>query len=230
MTSLSCLLVGMLGSASLLADGPVDLFPELQAYVSARESEFGEISQDRKAELEKLGLYLQNRLRKDEPARITFIGTHNARTSHMAQIFGAVAAKHYGLDQVHAYSGGTEASKLNPRAAAAIERAGFRVLKTTDDDNPVYHIRYAENAPPLTAFSKVYNHAPNPPSYFGAVMTCTAADKSCPYVSGAEVRVSLPYDDPKAADDTPQEKQRYDETCRQISREVLYLFSLLRAR
>ncbi|MCK4776283.1 MAG: protein-tyrosine-phosphatase, partial [Candidatus Krumholzibacteria bacterium] len=60
---------------------------------------------------------------------------------------------------------------------------------------------------------------------FCAVMTCSQADKNCPVVVGASMRVAIPYDDPKAFDGTDQEAANYDERCRQISREMLYLFS-----
>jgi hypothetical protein len=34
-------------------------------------------------------------------------------------------------------------------------------------------------------------------------MVCSEADKSCPSVDGAELRVGMPYDDPKYFDGTP---------------------------
>jgi hypothetical protein len=56
-------------------------------------------------------------------------------------------------------------------------------------------------------------------------MTCSDADAACPIVFGAAERISIPYDDPKAADGTPDEAAVYDERCRQIAREMLYVFS-----
>jgi arsenate reductase len=55
-------------------------------------------------------------------------------------------------------------------------------------------------------------------------MTCTHADQNCPFIPGA-VRIALPYEDPKAFDDTDQEGAKYAERCRQIARELLYAFS-----
>lgn len=45
----------------------------------------------------------------------------------------------------------------------------------------------------------------------------------------ADLRVGIPYDDPKAADGTPEESARYDERCKQIATEMLYLFSRVEA-
>ena len=59
-------------------------------------------------------------------------------------------------------------------------------------------------------------------------MTCPEADKSCPVVSGAALRVAIHFEDPKVADGTPQEASKYDERCAQIAREMFYLFSQVR--
>ena len=75
-----------------------------------------------------------------------------------------------------------------------------------------------------SAYSKVYREAPNPKDDFCAVMTCSQADKNCPYISGCSLRVSVPFEDPKDADGTPEEEATYDERCQQICREMLYLF------
>ena len=80
---------------------------------------------------------------------------------------------------------------------------------------------------PLTCFSKVYNQAPNPKEGFCAVMTCSESDKNCPTVEGSAFRVAIPYLDPKEFDNTDKEAQAYDERCRQIAREELYVFSLV---
>jgi hypothetical protein len=60
-------------------------------------------------------------------------------------------------------------------------------------------------------------------------MTCSQADQNCPVVSGATVRVAIPYDDPKEFDGTPQETAKYAERVHQIGREILYAFSLIKA-
>ena len=54
-------------------------------------------------------------------------------------------------------------------------------------------------------------------------MTCSQADDACPLVSGCDLRVAIRYDDPKAADDTPEEAARYTERSRQICREMMFL-------
>jgi hypothetical protein len=49
-------------------------------------------------------------------------------------------------------------------------------------------------------------------------------------VEGANKRVSLPYDDPKFYDNTPSESRMYDERCKQIALEMLYLFDYFKKK
>jgi protein-tyrosine-phosphatase len=142
----------------------------------------------------------------------------------MAQLWAAVAARTYGI-RATTYSGGTESTAFNPRAVAAMERAGFNIDKTTDDQNPIYHVRYSDQQPALTCFSKKYAGDPNPRQDFAAVMVCSDADRACPTVPGAAGRFALPFVDPKVSDGTPQEAATYDERCAQIARELLYVMS-----
>ena len=48
-------------------------------------------------------------------------------------------------------------------------------------------------------------------------------------VLGAAERIAITYEDPKAFDGTDREAEAYDERCRQIAREMLYVFSLVGA-
>ncbi len=108
---------------------PADsLYPELARYLNDRVKEFVAIPSDRKADLAKVADYVRKQLAKPEPARLTFICTHNSRRSHLSQIWAQVAAEYYGLDGVETYSGGTEATAFNPRAVAAMQRCGLKIV------------------------------------------------------------------------------------------------------
>lgn len=199
--------------------------PALAAYVADTLADLDHIPSQRRDQLDQLTAFIRERAHAGQPAVLTFICTHNSRRSHMAQLWAQAAAHHFGVDGIETYSGGTEATAFNPRAVAALQRAGFLVEPTTTGDNPVYAVRFFGGMEPLRCFSKVYDHPPNPTRDFCAVMTCGAADAACPIVFGAAERIAITYDDPKAADGTPQETAVYDERCRQIAREMLYAFS-----
>jgi protein-tyrosine-phosphatase len=201
------------------------LQPEVENYVRVSMNQFGQIPEDRRRQLKKIALFVRSRIDSARPADLTFICTHNSRRSHMSQIWAQVAASVYGIPHVTTYSGGTEATAFNRRTVEALKRSGLTIKKTTAAENPVYHVYYSATSPPLTSFSKVYNSAPNPSKGFVAVMTCDQADKNCPTVQGAALRVAIPYVDPKVHDGTDREAQAYDERSRQISREMLYMMS-----
>jgi arsenate reductase len=204
--------------------GPA-FYPEVQRYIQQRIREFDQVSDERKGDLKKIAQFVQEQNKAGKPAHLLFICTHNSRRSHMAQIWAAVGATHYGIHGLETFSGGTEATAFNPRAIAAIERAGLKVERVEGGKNPRYSVRFQHTNQALICFSKVYGDSPNPKQGFCAVMTCSQADKACPLVQGCLLRVAIPYDDPKTADDTPEERTKYDERCAQIAREMLFLFS-----
>lgn len=202
------------------------IFPALQAYADSLTSEFDLIPEERKAALRQMAAYIRGQKDSSLPVQLTFICTHNSRRSHMGQIWAATAAAYYGVDGVETFSGGTEATAFNPRAVAAMERAGFSI-DSTGESNPRYRVHLQQGDAGLLCFSKKYDDAANPQKDFAAIMTCSQADADCPFIPGAKFRLSLPYNDPKEADGTPEETSRYDERCRQIGRELMYAFSIL---
>ncbi len=200
----------------------IKLLPKLQEYIESNVLEFEDIPAERQALLRDLAKFITQHRQANPPAQLVFICTHNSRRSHLSQIWAQVAADYYGIPNVRTFSGGTEATAFNPRAVAAIERAGFMVEKTGDASNPVYLVSYSPEKAPMRCFSKTFDHPENPKSDFCAVMTCSDADEACPTIFGAAVRIPLRYEDPKAFDGTPQEAEKYDERCRQIARELFW--------
>lgn len=182
------------------------------------------IAPERRALLEELAAHISGRSSAGDPARLVFVCTHNSRRSHLAQCWARAAADHFGIAGVETYSGGTEVTAFEPRAAAALARCGFDVGPRGDGENPVVEVGCG-GAEPVRAWSKIYDRPPNPTAEYVAVMTCASADAGCPVAPGADARFAVTWNDPKAADGTGRESAVYDERCRQIGREMLYLFS-----
>ncbi len=203
------------------------LFEPLARYASGLPAEFGQIPDARKAVLEKLARYMREQRRAGGPVRLTVICTHNSRRSHIGQLWALAAAAWYGVEGVQSFSGGTEATAFHPNAVAALQRAGFEIRREVEGKNPVYAVRYSGDAPAVRAFSKRFDDAANPASGFAAILVCSEADEACPFVPGADVRIALPFEDPKQADGSPEEQQAYDAACRLIARE--FFFAMERA-
>ena len=204
--------------------GEARFYPELQSYTAAVVEDIQDLPGERKQILNDLAKYISSELSEAGSSRLLFICTHNSRRSHMSQIWASTAAAYYGVPGIQTYSGGTEVTAFNPRAVAALKRAGFEII-SEGEDNPVYKVSYTSDGPELKCFSKKFDDDTNPTEGFTAIMTCSDADRNCPIVPGADARFLVSYEDPKVADNTPEETQRYDERCFQIATEMFYLMS-----
>jgi arsenate reductase len=183
---------------------------------------FAAISTERLQLLDEMAVYLQEKISNRKEIRLNFICTHNSRRSQFSQIWAQTAAAFYGIE-AYCYSGGVEVTAFNPRAVAAIQRDGFKVVKK-EGENPLYFVFYSEEEDPIVTFSKVVEDAVNATKEFAAVMTCDHADENCPFIPGAEKRFPLRFEDPKAFDDSPLEEKMYSERSHQIGAELFYLF------
>lgn len=222
-----CMMI--VGVSAFYPNRGTNVYPALQTYLQTVEKDFDQIPAERKAQLKKIALFTSTKLSAEKKASLVFICTHNSRRSHMSQLWALAAAEYYHIKGVSAFSGGTEISAFNERAIRAMVKSGFVITKKSASTNPEYEVKYSDKASPLTVFSKKYMDAPNPTSNFAAIMTCSHADKNCPIVQGASIKIAIPYEDPKAADGKANEAAVYDERCKQIATEMLYVFSLVKA-
>lgn len=186
------------------------------------------VSEERKLILQPLAEYIQKKVEADERINLNFICTHNSRRSHLSQIWAQVMAEHFNIQNVYCYSGGTEATAMFPKVAETLQSQGMEIQKLCDTENPVYAVKYAENAHPVICFSKKYDDAFNPVSGFAAVMTCSNADAGCPFIAGAEKRVAVKFEDPKSSDGTHEMDRTYYERSLEIAAEMYYVMSLIR--
>ena len=183
------------------------------------------ITEERKSILQPLIDFVQQKVNNRQDININFICTHNSRRSHLAQVWAQLASAHFNIPNVHCYSGGTEETALFPKVAETLTNQGFNIFKITDNINPVYAIKYSDNALPVIGFSKKYDSPFNPASAFVAIMTCSQADGGCPFIAGAEKRIPITFEDPKISDNTPKQTQVYAERSLQIATEMFYVFS-----
>ena len=183
------------------------------------------ISEDRKKILQSLIDFIQFKANDKEEIRLNFICTHNSRRSHLSQVWAQVMAFHFNIKNVFCYSGGTEATALFPMAARTLENTGFEIETISENKNPIYSIKYSGNQHPIVGFSKKFDDNFNPKSEFAAILTCSQADQGCPFIAGAEKRIPITFEDPKAFDNTPQQAEKYQERSLQIATELAYVFS-----
>lgn len=212
------------------ASAQLPLREPLNAYVASVVQEFEQIPQVRKDDLARIASYVRERQNQNKPVNLLFVCTHNSRRSQMAQAWAKVAADYHGVANVTTFSGGLEVTAFNQRAVSALQRSGFKITSTPSplSGGSLYHLEYAEGKQVHNMVSKKFKNAIQPGIPFAAIMVCSDADKKCPYVPGADMRIGVAYDDPKVADGKANEQQVYDERCCQIAREMFYAMSLVK--
>ena len=203
-----------------------DFTEGLDTYLKNIESEFSQIPGKRTETLKLTGDWIVSSLKKTGSADLVFICTHNSRRSQFGQVWASTAARYYGIDNINGFSGGTEVTAFNPSAVAAIQRAGFITEGSPGQpDNPIYIVKSGAGISIGNMFSKKYDDPVNPAENFCAIMVCSDADEACPLITGATERISLPYEDPKTFDGSGLESRKYDERCREIARDLFFVFN-----
>jgi len=201
------------------------MFDNVKTYLKKRLSESEMISDERKATLEKIAHWLKNASAKRSRSEILFVCIHNSRRSHLSEIHATAAVEWFGKsDKIKVYSGGTTVTAFSPNAAAAISGAGY-TLDKGEGKNPVYKVRFSDDRPAISVWSKKHDDGSNPDAGFLAVMTCSDNEQNCPYIAAANARIPLYYPDPSEADDTPEAEATYDKVSADIARDLMYLFS-----
>ena len=188
--------------------------------------QFDQIPADRKLLLDRLTSYIQGNLNAGKESLLMFICTHNSRRSHFGQILCALAADFYQVTGIQTFSAGTEVTAFHPNAIVALRSIGMEIQTADSTSNPHYIVSWS-STDSLHAYSKLIDDEGNPKEHFVAIMTCTHAEQNCPFVVGADFRIGLSFDDPKAFDGTAQESEMYLARVHQIARELFYVFSRL---
>ena len=183
------------------------------------------IFEERKQVLQPLIDYIREKRTHKEKIRLNFICTHNSRRSHLSQIWAQTMAHYFRIDNVECFSGGTEATAMFPKVAETLAKQGFEITNLSENQNPVYAIKFDKNEMPVVGFSKKYDDPFNPESDFCAIMTCSSADQGCPFIAGADKRIPVRYEDPKMYDGNAEMDEKYLQKSLEIGQEMFYVFS-----
>jgi arsenate reductase (thioredoxin) len=198
------------------------LYSAVEAYFRRARQESRDLPHVRQSNLRVCASILGRELRDRGRLDLMFICTHNSRRSQMSQLLAQALAHETGL-RLRAYSGGSEATAVSPAAARSLVRAGF-VLEGAER----FRARYAEGHE-LALSSKRWDDPANPRDGFVTITNCARVEESCPSIPGSHTRLALLYDDPRRADETPEEATVYDATRDLIARELASLIGQLSA-
>lgn len=115
-----------------------------------------------------------------EKERVLFVCTHNSARSQMAE--GLLRAYHG--SQYNVYSAGTEPSRVNPFATAAMSDLGIDISGHRSEH--------------------VDEYAGMPMDY--VVTVCDSARESCPYVPAKKENIHYSFEDPSATEGSDEDK------------------------
>ena len=184
------------------------------------------VDNNRKEVLDDFSNLIAREILSQTNCNLNFICTHNSRRSHLSQIWAWVMSRHFNLNTVECFSGGTEATALFPLVQRVLVEKGIQsdIIGQKTADNPIYYFKMSEDVLPLIGFSKKYDDTYNPAQGYIAVMTCSHANENCPLVLGAKSKIALTYEDPKAFDHTPVQFSKYQERSHEIAAEMYVAF------
>lgn len=182
------------------------------------------LSTERTRQLGGLTDYIKTQKDHQAPLRLMFVCTHNSRRSVLGQAVAPLLAHALEMLVPASYSGGTEVTACHINTLLALELLGMEVSRGKEEENPLSSVVPYPNATALPIWSKRFDDAQNPAQGFAAIMVCSSADENCPFVPGADVRISLPFDDPKRADGTAEAEQTYIDTAVIIAADLALAF------
>jgi arsenate reductase (thioredoxin) len=211
------------------------LLPKIRMHIESLTTSYDMIGEAHRLAGQKLADWIAKNYRPRKPLDVVVVCTGNSRRSILGATMGNIAAAYYGMPEVRFYSGGTAPTAFNSRTASALKEISVEVESTGKEAargepqtaNPVYRVRWGApgvtDKPALesTEFSKKYDDPANPQSGFAALMVCGEADAACPFVKGADLRVSMPYLDPKIYDGSAYESAKYAERRDDMGRMLL---------
>lgn len=205
-----------------------NMAPKLREHCDLLSTQFDMIEPRHFEGIDKLKSWIIKNYRPEKQLDVIVVCTGNSRRSVLGATMGNIAASYYGMNNIRFHSGGTEPTAVNPRTIKTLGEIGVEIENSgreaergkAGDANPVYLVRWGKDLA-AEEFSKKYHDDRNPKKGFAAIMVCNEADDACPAIKGADLRVSLPFLDPKLFDGAKFEAAKYGERRDDIGRVML---------
>lgn len=180
-----------------------------------------EISEERMDRLAVLENHMLDQIQENGSITLNFICIHNSRRSMLTQVWSEVLTQYFELP-IKNVSGGTEVTGAYKTVGSAFMAQGMDVEFPEEGR---INVSFANDKEPVELYSKLFSDSTEKGEKFTAVMTCADIEENCPYVADAVKQISLNYEDPKVADGTSGELDKYLERSRQIGAELFFVYS-----
>lgn len=206
------------------------LFSTISTYLASQDGKQPPANEVHQFSMQKFAEWLK--MRGKRKSEVVVICTGNSRRSMLTSTLGNVIAAYRKWPEVHFHSAGTAPSAFNVRTIAALKQIGVEITETGSqaksgkkgEKNPHYKVQWGKDKHAYSLeYSKALGDVSLPGNEFAALIVCSDADKECPVVEGAAIRVALPFDDPKAYDGKPNESDEYAKTRDLIAQTLLLI-------
>ncbi|HMP80748.1 MAG TPA: hypothetical protein PKD54_14935 [Pirellulaceae bacterium] len=213
------------------------LLPELRRHADYLTTSFDMIDPGHYESMDQLSDWIAQNWHEGATLQVVTTCTGNSRRSILSAAMGNLSAAYYGFDNLRFYSGGTIPSAFNERTVATLKEIGFQIEATGEEaqrgplqlPNPIYFVQWGQGFE-AHEFSKHFADKSNPQSNFAVILVCTEAETECPFVSGATLRVSMTFLDPKTYDEGAFESRKYAERRDDIGRVFLAVMAKARQK
>lgn len=204
------------------------LFSTISTYLASQDGKQPPVNEIHQASMQKFAQWLKMRGKKKTD--VVVICTGNSRRSILTSTMGNLIAAYRKWPEVRFHSAGTAPSAFNSCTIAALKQIGVEITATGSqakegkkgEKNPHYKVQWGKDKDAYSLeYSKALGDVSLPGNDFAALIVCSDADKECPVVEGAAIRLALPFEDPKAFDGKPNESEEYAKTRDLIAQTLL---------
>lgn len=181
------------------------------------------VNEERQGILINISQHICSLYKPNDGCSILIVCTHNSRRSQLAEALWSMAAEFYEIPQLVVSSSGTEATAFHPNALDALRQFGAQADIASDGPNPTYRVSWRVGMEKKMFSKKINDTLESAEASIGMVAVCSDAAENCPVILGADWKLSLPYLDPKHADNTPEAPLVYQATLETIAKEALFI-------
>lgn len=130
------------------------LIKKIDQYTNSLSSDYGSITADRKAELNKLADKIVAEKMVSGKMTVVFSSNDNSSLSQLSQAWFQVALDQHSLSNINVVSCGVQENRISPETIYALKKAGFNIKSNIVAGSNKYLVNYSWSGNQMLMFSK----------------------------------------------------------------------------
>lgn len=157
----------------------------------------------------------------DDKVYIVFSCSDNSFRSQTAQILLQSLAAINQIKKLNVLSVGYVNGEVDPRLIKLLEKNGFQVTTGANTDGKTaYTVKFCDQLPGITVYSKIASSATLPPSKFYLFKTCDTDENECADITGAFYTTKISHKNPKQLQDDAALEKEFNSIVSEINNAV----------